>query len=97
MVPKTIFLRNTLPLLNFSQSAQNAIAQGCGVNFNFPTPPTQDQITQAGKCTQNVMGDYYPVAAWCDRQKFTSGGWKECFRAADLPAGTPAAAKPKAR
>jgi hypothetical protein len=79
MVPKTIFLRNTLPSLNFSESAQNAIAQGCGVNFNFPTPPTQDEITQAGKCTQNVMGDYYPVAAWCDRSDFRSGGWPACF------------------
>jgi hypothetical protein len=79
MVPKTIFLRNTLPSLNFSQSAQNAIGQGCGVNFNFPTPPTQDEITQAGKCTQNVMGDYYPVAAWCDRSDFRSGGWRTCF------------------
>ncbi len=79
MVPKTIFLRNTLPSLNFSQSAQNAIEQGCGVNFNFPTPPTEDEITQAGKCTQNVMGDYYPVAAWCDRSDFKSGSWSACF------------------
>jgi len=79
MIPKTIFLRNTLPSLNFSQSAQNAIAQGCGVNFNFPTPPTQDEITQAGKCTQNVMGDYYPMAAWCDRSDFRSGSWQACF------------------
>ncbi len=79
MVPKTIFLRNTLPSLDFGQSAQKAIAQGCGVNFNFPTPPTHDEITQAGKCTQNVMGDYYPVAAWCDRADFRSGSWPACF------------------
>lgn len=79
MVPKTIFLRNTLPSTNFSQSAQSAIARGCAVNFNFPTPPAQDEITQAGKCTQEVMGDYYPVAVWCDRVDFSSGGWRACF------------------
>jgi hypothetical protein len=79
MVPKTIFLRNTLPSLDFSQSAQKAIAEGCGVDFNFPIPPTHDEITQAGKCTLNVMGDYYPAAAWCDRSDFKSGGWQACF------------------
>lgn len=79
MVPKTIFLRNTLPSSNFSQSAQNAIAQGCGVHFNFPTPPTQEEITQAGQCTQKVMGDYYPMATWCDRSDFKAGGWAACF------------------
>lgn len=79
MVPKTIFLRNTLPSSGFNQTAQNAIAQGCGVSFSFPTPPGQDDITQAGKCTKNVMGDSYPVAAWCDRSEVRSGGWRPCF------------------
>ena len=78
-VPKTIFLRNTLPSPNFGQSAQNAITKGCGVNFSFPTPPTQEEITQAGQCTQQVMGDYYPVATWCDRSDFKTGGWSACF------------------
>jgi hypothetical protein len=79
MVPKTIFFRNTLPSPNFSQSVQNAITKGCGVNFDFPTPPTHEEITQSGKCTQNVMGDYYPLAVWCDRSDFRSGGWPACF------------------
>jgi len=79
MVPKVIFVRNTLPSADFRQSVQNAIAQGCGLNFNFPTPPTPDEITQAGKCTQNVIGDYYPLAVWCNRSDFTSGGWQACF------------------
>src|SRR5690606_7209655 len=79
MVPKTIFLRNTLPSASFSQSAQNAIAQGCGVNFNFPTPPAQDDIAKAGECTREVMADYYPVAVWCDRSNFQSGGWQACL------------------
>lgn len=78
MVPKTIFLRNTLPSSDFSQSAQNAIARGCGVNFNFPIPPTTDEIAQAGQCTLQVMGDYYPVATWCDKATFVDGGWQAC-------------------
>jgi hypothetical protein len=93
IVPKLIFLRNTLPSSDFSQTIQNALAQGCGFDFTFTRLPTQDQIRQSGQCTQKVMGDYYPEAVWCDQQKFTSAGWQECFRAADLPAVT----KPKAR
>jgi hypothetical protein len=64
---------------DFSQTAQNALAQGCGFDFNFATLPTQDQIRQAGQCTQKVMGDYYPRAVWCDQKKFASGGWEACF------------------
>lgn len=77
-VPKTIFLRNTLPSPNFSQSVQSAITQGCGVSFNFPTPPSQEAIAQAGQCTQKVMGDYYPVATWCDKSDFRARGWSAC-------------------
>jgi hypothetical protein len=84
MVPKLIFLRNTLPSPDFNQTVQNALAQGCGFDFNFETLPTQDKIRQSGQCTKKVMGDYYPEAVWCDRQKFTSGGWQACFDAAGL-------------
>jgi len=84
MFPKTIFLRNTLPSSDFSQSIQNAIGKGCGVDFNFPIPPTQAGITESGKCTQNVMSDYYPVAVWCDKKTFIQKGWKACFQAAGI-------------
>jgi hypothetical protein len=30
------------------------------------------------------MGDYYPVAVWCDVDTFRSGGWRGCFRAAGV-------------
>lgn len=84
MFPKTIFFRNTLPSSGFSQSVQEAIAKGCGVDFNFPTPPTQDGITKSGECTQNLMGDYYPAAVWCDKDVFIQRGWKACFKQAGL-------------
>jgi hypothetical protein len=93
MVPKLIFLRNTLPNPDFNQAVQNALAKGCGFDFNFPIPPTQAIITQSGQCAQRVMGDYYPEAVWCDQSKFVSGGWQECFREADMPV----TAKPEAR
>ena len=79
MVPKLFFLRNTLASADFIQSAQNAVTQGCGISFNFPIPPAQDTITTGGQCAQQVMGDYYPEATWCDRSDFEAGGWKACF------------------
>ncbi|WAK03823.1 hypothetical protein [Methylobacter sp. YRD-M1] len=85
MVPKLMFMRNLLASADFSQSVQSAVDQGCGFNLTFPTPPTQDVIETSGRCAQEVMGDYYPEAVWCDRQTFISGGWQACFRAADEP------------
>ena len=79
MSPKTLFIRNTLPSPQFAQSAQEAAARGCGVEFNFPVPPAQDAIRNAGKCAQTVMRDYFPVAVWCDRSEFLNGGWTACL------------------
>jgi hypothetical protein len=84
-VPKLIFMRNLLASSDFSESVQNAIDKGCWFELQFPTPPTQEAITTAGQCAQGVMGDYYPEAVWCDRQTFIQGGWRACFRAADVP------------
>jgi hypothetical protein len=79
MVPRTMVLRNLLPSLDFTQTVQEAIALGCGVEFKFPIPPSSDEITKAGECAQRVMGDYYPVAVWCDRSDYIRGGWRRCF------------------
>jgi len=84
MSPKTIFLRNTLPSSDFGHSVQRAVENGCGVEFNFPTPPNQDGITESGQCTRNVMGDYYPVAVWCDKDVFSQSGWEACFKEAGV-------------
>jgi hypothetical protein len=84
MVPKTIFLRYLLPSSGFPHSIQQAVARGCGVDYNFPTPPSHDAIAQAGQCTRNVMGEYYPLAAWCDSDIFIARGWKACFKKAGI-------------
>jgi hypothetical protein len=84
MAPVTIFMRNTLPASDFIHSAQEAVAQGCGVEFNFPVPPSQEGIEQAGNCARKVMGDYYPLAAWCDKDTFLAKGWQGCFAQAEI-------------
>jgi hypothetical protein len=84
MVPKLIFVRHLLPSPDFKNAVQSAVDQGCGTAFNFPIPPTQKEITDAGQCAQQVMGDYYPVAVWCDVETFKAGGWQACFRAAGV-------------
>lgn len=33
----------------------------------------------AGTDPQSVMGDYYPVAAYCTKQHFEQGGWQACL------------------
>ncbi len=84
MVPKTIFLRYLLPSSDFPHSIQQAVARGCGVDYNFPTPPSHEAIAKAGQCTRDVMGDYYPIAAWCDSDTFIKRGWKTCFEEAGI-------------
>ncbi|BDG09134.1 hypothetical protein [Anaeromyxobacter paludicola] len=79
MVPKLIFLRNLLASPGFGHAAQDAVEKGCGLVFNFPTPLTQEEITPAGQCSLAVMGDYYPMAIWCDRRELRAGGWPACF------------------
>jgi hypothetical protein len=84
MVPKFMFVRHLLSSPDFKNAAQNAVEQGCAVEFTFPTPLTQEQITASGKCAKQVMGDYYPIAVWCDVETFKTGGWRACFREAGV-------------
>ena len=77
--PKTIFMRNMLAAASFPHSIQHAIASGCTFNFDFPTLPDRGPVDTAGQCAQQSMGDYYPVAAWCDKSKFIAGGVKGCL------------------
>jgi hypothetical protein len=84
MVPKIIFLRHLLPAPGFKNAVQNTIDAGCGITFDISNPPSQAVITGAGECAQQVMGDYYPVAVWCDVDTFKTGGWRTCFRAAHV-------------
>lgn len=78
--PKVVFFRNMLPATNFPYAIQDAIAAGCTFDFDFPTLPARGVVDTAAKCAQGVMGDYYPVAAWCDRSTFVHGGWRACIK-----------------
>jgi hypothetical protein len=45
----------------------------------LPDVPRRGVIHAPGPSVQRVMGDYYPVAAWCDRATFERGGWQACL------------------
>jgi len=49
------------------------------VDFTFPDLPPRADIDAAGPYVQEIMGDYYPVAAWCDKSTFLRGGWRACL------------------
>jgi hypothetical protein len=78
---KFVFYRNMLPADGFQYSVQNAIAQGCTYPLDFPNSPDPAAVKQAATCTQSVMGDYYPVAVWCDKATFLKSGWQGCQQA----------------
>jgi hypothetical protein len=79
-IPKAFTFRNMLPEDDFPHSIQSAIATpGCTFPFELPHVPEREAIDAAGRCTEDVMGDYYPVAAWCDRSTFIAGGWRACL------------------
>jgi hypothetical protein len=78
--PKLIFLRNMLSAPDFQHAVQNAITAGCAFKLNFPNIPDRSVVDEEGPCTQGVMADYYPVAAWCDKSTFIHGGWGACLK-----------------
>ncbi|HVC00132.1 MAG TPA: hypothetical protein VNJ12_12480 [Candidatus Dormibacteraeota bacterium] len=77
---KLVFMRNLLPAANFSYSIQKAIEAPCTFDFNFPTLPDRGPVDTAGQCAQQVMGDYYPVAVWCDKSTFIASGVRACLK-----------------
>lgn len=78
--PKFLVLRHMLPATDFRHAIQNARAAGCTFDLTFPNPPNRQALDDQGPCTQRVMGDYYPVAVWCDRSTFVEGGWQACTK-----------------
>lgn len=50
------------------------------VDFTFPDLPPRASFTNPGRNSQKIMGDYYPLAVWCDRADFERGGWRACQR-----------------
>ncbi len=78
--PKLVFFRNMLPAPTFPFSVQGARTAGCTFDFNLSKLPNPADLTAAGQCAAQVMGDYYPVAIWCDQSTFEHGGWQACAR-----------------
>jgi hypothetical protein len=78
-VPKLVFFRNMLGE-HFPFSIQAAHKAGCTFEFNLPHIPVRADVAKSGKCAQQVMKDYYPVAVWCDESTFKSGGWQACIK-----------------
>lgn len=77
--PKLLFFRNMLPAPDFPHSIQRAVEKGCTFDLTLPNVPNSDATVPAGQCAQKVMGDYYPVSAWCDKSAFVAGGWQACI------------------
>lgn len=77
---KLVFFRNMLPAPNFRFAIQKAVAAGCTFEFNLPYLPARGEVDSAGQCAQQVMGDYYPTAVWCDKSTFITGGWQACIK-----------------
>jgi hypothetical protein len=77
--PKFVVIRNMLAAPDFPFAVQNAWP-GCAFNLDFRNPPDRSAIDDQGPCAQSAMGDYYPVAVWCDRSKFIAGGVHACLK-----------------
>jgi hypothetical protein len=85
--PKFVVLRNILPSPEFAHAAQdvwNATdasgEQYCTFDFSFSDTPDRHDLDAVGPCAQAIMGDYYPVALWCDKATFRAGGFQACLK-----------------
>jgi hypothetical protein len=74
--PKFVVFRNMLSATNFHYAVRDAWEAGCTFDYKFPLD--RSAIDEKGPCAQGVMGDYYPVAVWCDKSTFTAGGFEAC-------------------
>jgi hypothetical protein len=75
--PKFVVLRNILPSPEFPYAAED-VWKECAFDFQFPPDPSL--LDAKGPCSEDVMGDYYPVALWCDKETFLAGGFQACLR-----------------
>ncbi len=49
------------------------------IDFSVPNLPPRADVDRAGPRVQKIMGDYYPVALWCDKAVFEREGWQGCL------------------
>jgi hypothetical protein len=81
---KLFAMRHILPSPDFAYDVQDARRQSnCLFEFDFPSLPARSVIDNAGPFCEAVMGEYYPVALWCDKATFVAGGFDACLRDAD--------------
>lgn len=80
---KLFAVRHILPSPEFAYDVQDAREAGCLFDFAFPAFPPRRAIDDVGPICQAAMGDYYPVALWCDKATFLAGGFEACLREAD--------------
>jgi hypothetical protein len=94
--PKLVFLRNLIPIAGNQPDYKNEVpfpyaiqwvVEGCPehcvhavIDFSLPYVPARATFKVPGQDAQKVMGDYYPVAVWCDKSTFVQGGWQACMK-----------------
>jgi hypothetical protein len=76
--PKLMAFRNMVPATDFPYAVQTAW-EHCGFPFSFDSLPDRSVLDDYGPCAQQWMGDYYPVAVWCDKSTFIAGGFQACL------------------
>jgi hypothetical protein len=84
--PKFLLFRNILSSPDFAHAAQNVWdardasgKQYCTFEFSF-SDIDRHYLDAVGPCAQAIMGDYYPVALWCDKATFRAGGFRACLK-----------------
>jgi hypothetical protein len=80
---KLFALRHILPSDEFKYDVKDAREAGCMFDFAFPAIPERYVIDDVGPVCEAAMGDYYPVALWCDKATFVAGGFDACLRNSD--------------
>ncbi|HEX9023929.1 MAG TPA: hypothetical protein VF799_08835, partial [Geobacteraceae bacterium] len=82
--PKFVVIRNMVPAADFHHAVQDAwAAPNCAFELDFSHLPDRSVLDDHGPCAQDAMGDYYPVAVWCDKSTFIHGGWQACMKNAE--------------
>jgi hypothetical protein len=81
---KLFAVRHIIPSPDFAYDVQDARDESrCLFEFNFPEIPPRSAFDDTGPYCEAEMGEYYPVALWCDKATFLAGGFDACMRDAD--------------
>jgi len=78
--PKAVVFHNMLPATDFPYAILGVWESGCMFDMSFSDLPNRKALDDEGPCAQEIMGDYYPEAVWCDKSTFMHGGWQACIK-----------------